>query len=127
MGYYINRTPSGETLPAHGKAAAILATIPGSKVLAVWGKYQTASDVPRVEYQPDLVCVVENLLFDAAGFAYDENEFRIFSDLRDDPRRRTWMTVPGAAEISGYSEFVAAVEAQRQRTEDRQERAHHDA
>jgi hypothetical protein len=98
MGYYINNTNVGEgksnpfdwQLPATGKADAILEAGIGAK------------EIKRPsEWQPDLVCVVENGVFDAAAYAFDEEEFLVFADPHD-TRRKRWLIVPNAAKLSGY-------------------------
>ena len=88
MGYYINEI-NGKSLPARGKATALLNA--GAKKLA-----------GPVVFQPDLVCVVENGVFDAAGFAYSESEMRQF--LINDERPKTWLIVENASKWSGYDE-----------------------
>lgn len=88
MGYYINKNSKGETLP-HKKVDALIAD--GATIV----------DTP-IEFQSNLVCVVHNPLFDAAGYAYSEREMKHFLD--PDTRRRTWLIVPNAAKLSGYNE-----------------------
>lgn len=52
MGLYINKLPSGETLPAINKVGHILSRIPGSKRID-----------PPTEWREGLVCVVDNGVF----------------------------------------------------------------
>jgi hypothetical protein len=87
MGYYINKYNSKE-LPPKGKAQFLINE--GAQVVK-----------GPIEFQDNLVCVVENPFFDAAGYAYDVNEMRTFNDP-EDHRRKTWLIVPGAAQASGY-------------------------
>lgn len=82
MGYYLNQTPGGHYLPGKGKAKAIQAQFEGVTVLP---------EQPQ-EFIPDLVCVVENGPFDAAGYAYSEAEMNVFK--HDDGRKKTWLIVP---------------------------------
>lgn len=88
MGYYIDRTPAGD-VPAQGKAKWLLENVEGTKQV-------------KPEFQPDLVCVVENGFFDAAGYCFDEQEFEDFADPRD-RRRKTWLVVPDAAKLSNFN------------------------
>lgn len=99
MGYYINSIEievdeKGDTrtayLPAKDKADFLL-------------NYAGARQLPRCPDQwcENLVCVVENGTFDAAGYAFDEREMRSFN-YGDDGRRRSWLIVPNAAKLAGY-------------------------
>ena len=88
MGLYINQNSNGTNLPACNKADYLL--LDGGKEI-----------FPPIKFQPNLVCVVENGLFDAAGFCYNENEFKAFNDPSD-PRPKRWIIYPNAAKISGY-------------------------
>lgn len=87
MGYYINKLPNGEILPPNGKAKKLLSLIEGTEEI----------NQPE-EWEEDIVCVVENGLFDAAAYAYDENELRVFS--RFDGRPKRWLKVPNAKAIA---------------------------
>lgn len=88
MGYYINTLSSGLDLPVKGKAKML-----------IWD----GAKIVKPEFQPNLVCVVENPMFDAAGYCYDQDEFNAFNDPRD-YRRKTWLVHPKAAELSGFNE-----------------------
>jgi hypothetical protein len=87
MGYYID-VVKGQTLPPKSKVIWLM-TIGEAKV----------AETP-VKFQPNLVCVVENAYFDAAGYAFSKEEMEAF--LYPDPRPKTWLIVPNAAELSGY-------------------------
>lgn len=91
MGYYINDLKDGTWLPAREKVKFLIEKA-NAKVIPF----------PK-EFVPDLVCVIHNGNFDAAGYCYDENEMKSFA--RPDDRPRTWLIVPDAAELSGYSRF----------------------
>lgn len=86
MGYYISKDSKGNPLPATGKVEALLKD--GAKVV-------------EPVFQENLVCVVENGHFDAAGYAFDKREFKAFSH-DGDPRKRTWLVYEHAAELSDY-------------------------
>lgn len=51
-------------------------------------------------FKPDLVCVVDNGPFAAAGYAYSEEERNEFA--RNDGRTKIWLVVPNAAKLSGF-------------------------
>ena len=84
MGYYI------ETTSPHNKAATILARVPGTHVV---------QGTPRWEDLPEgkaYVCVVDNRIFEAAAFVYNESEYVAFT-LPENHRSKTWLrpwTVP---------------------------------
>jgi hypothetical protein len=90
MGYYINSTGK-ESLPnAKGKADFLI-------------KSGIAREIPKEElkFQPNLVCVVENFLFDAVAYAYSEKEMLEFADPKDQ-RPKRWLIVENADILSGY-------------------------
>jgi len=90
MGYYINHTSYGEALPARGKADQLIA-LGGQKI-----------PQPK-KWVENLVCVVENGPFDAAGYIFSQRELEDFS-YPDDNRRKIWIIFPNAAELSGYKQ-----------------------
>ena len=51
-----------------------------------------------------VVCVVDNGLFEAAGFVYDQREFDAFNDPAD-LRQKTWVVMDRqlAESLSGYN------------------------
>jgi hypothetical protein len=85
MGRYIQKDLHGNPLPAKGKADALIAS----------GAELTARPAWKPELAGNLVCVVENYMFDAAAIATDEDEFKEFSDPRD-TRPKYWFHVPDA-------------------------------
>lgn len=87
MGYYINENSKGKTLEVQGKAKGLVAD--GAKI------------VSGEEFVEDLICVVKNGLFEAAGYAYNEAEWKIFS--QDDGRLKLWLVHPDAKELSGFN------------------------
>ena len=83
MGKYINNMKDGSSLPARGKANALIAA--GAKVT-------------NAVFQPNLVCVVENGPFDAAAFMYSQKEMEEFNDPNDF-RPKTWLIVEDAEQL----------------------------
>lgn len=45
-------------------------------------------------FQPNLVCIIDNGAFSAAGYIYDEEEFKVF--LQPDPRPKQWFILENA-------------------------------
>jgi hypothetical protein len=84
MGYYINETSDGKGLPASGKVQALLND--GAKIV-------------KAEFQTNLVCVVDNGFFEAAGYCYSESEFQAFNHPTDN-RPKTWLVHPKAKELA---------------------------
>ena len=58
------------------------------------GAKETSGDY----YQKDLVCVVDNGHFAAAGYAYSEGEYEYFA--REDGRPKTWFILKNASEYA---------------------------
>jgi hypothetical protein len=71
MGYYIN-TPDNK-----GKTSYIC-NVYGGELIPFAPK--SFSDIPR---DKALIVIVDNGLFEAAGYAYSENEFKVFTDPRE--------------------------------------------
>jgi hypothetical protein len=92
MGYYVNHNSKGESLPSVGKAQALVAD---------------GATPTKPYFQPNLVCVVENGPFDAAGYCYSEGEFKAFT-IPGDLRRKTWLIYEPAAKLSGYDQAADA-------------------
>jgi len=86
MGYYINTNSKGEPLRPLGKAKALVD--------------DGATIVDGKEFQPNLICIVSNGMFDAAGFAFSLSEYEAFKE--PDGRQRTWLIHPQAAKLAGY-------------------------
>jgi hypothetical protein len=86
MGMYINNI--GEKIaPRKGKADFILKEIKGAMIVP-----------PPTIWHADLVCVVDNVAFDAAGYAYSKEEMDVF--LESDGRPRQWLLVPNAKDYA---------------------------
>lgn len=77
MGFYINTTSTGSSL-GYDKARALVAD--GFKSIT---QPESFSEVPD---DKGLVCVVDNGMFQAAGYAYDEREFQAFTGIDDRPK-----------------------------------------
>jgi hypothetical protein len=86
MGYYINKTSDGQPL-GRLKVEALLA--------------DGATMVDGSEFLPNLVCVVDNGIFMAAGYCYSEQEYEEFK--YPDGRNKTWLVHPKAKQLSGYN------------------------
>jgi hypothetical protein len=80
MGYYI------QTGTNTGKAETIAKKFNG-KIIA---RPNSFSDVPK---DKGLICVINNGMFDAAGFVYSEQEFKAFC-YGSDTRGKTWVLIP---------------------------------
>lgn len=87
MGYYINQLPNGQDLGRVGKAEILLSKIEGAKEIP-----------PPDEWQENLVRVVDNLVHEAAAYAYSAAEMEYFKE--DDGRVKKWLIVPGAKELA---------------------------
>lgn len=85
MGYYINIDSKGTELPSLGKANHLIQD--GAKQIPV----------PQ-EWQEGIVCVVDNGFFEAAGYAYDEDEMEAFR--HPDGRRKIWLLYDKAKELA---------------------------
>lgn len=70
-----------EPLPARGKAN-VLAKTEGVQEINCPSKYDDVSA------EKAIICVVDNGMFDAAGYAYCEAEFEVFK--RPDMRPKRW-------------------------------------
>ena len=89
MGYYINQTSDGRPLPSTKKADALIL-------------FDDAIEIAKPDkFVENLVCVVENGMFDAAGYCYSEEEFKEFSNPTD-LRPKRWIVYLYAKEMSGY-------------------------
>ena len=87
MGYYIDRFEA-ELLPTKGKADFLVSK--GAKKI----------EIPE-RFTNDLVCVIDEGIYDAAGFAFNENEMKRF--LNDGYGRSEWLKVPNADFHSKYT------------------------
>jgi hypothetical protein len=97
MGYYINHDSKGNLL--NNKVHDLVKD--GAELL----KRQPETFIDN------LVCVVDNGLFTAAGYAFDELEFEAFTDPND-TRMKWWLIHPMASRLSGYDQFQELKKAQ---------------
>ena len=90
MGYYI------QTSGTHGKADEIAKVHDGEVV----PQPSSFKDIPSTDA---LICVVNNGYFEAAGFAFNEEEFLAFT-RPDDPRPKKFVIISRklAMELTGY-------------------------
>lgn len=86
MGYYVNKLSNGRDLLPKGKANALV--------------NDGGTIVDGSSFQPNLICVVDNGFFEAAGFAYSEKEYQEFKATS---RPKVWLIHPKAPELSGYN------------------------
>ena len=57
-----------------------------------------AKRVNPTEYEPNLVCVVDNGHFAAAAYAYSDSEFKAF--MKFDGRPKSWFILPNASKYA---------------------------
>jgi len=92
MGYYINKTSKGIELPVFDKADYLI--LDGAK------------EIPEPdEFVENLVCVVENCIFDAALYCYCEEEMKRAKEPAD-LRPKRWLIHPNAAELAGHNKIL---------------------
>ena len=93
MGFYIETGTNTQK-------ANILRQKHGATLTTVADARKTFTESPEM----GVVVVVDNGFFEAAGFAYDENEFSMFVDDPHDHRNKTILLMDRklAEELSGY-------------------------
>lgn len=84
MGRYINTDSKGYLLPAKGKAKALI--MDGAKL--------THSH----SFNSNLICVVDNGIFEAAAYCDSVDEWRDFSS--DDGRNKIWLLYEHAEKLA---------------------------
>ena len=91
MGYYIE-------VPKNKRKAQQLVYLYGAEILP------TAPEFWMKDPRQAIICVVDNGVFEAAGFAYDEAELNAFK--RPDGRPRTWLLMDRkkVCELTGFVE-----------------------
>lgn len=93
MGMYLERNSKGETLPRL-KGIGLIAD---DGVLLATGQY-------RGEWSPDIVCVVDNGGFTAAGWAFNKEEMNQFQPTVRDTRPRAWIRYPHIRQVLSSQE-----------------------
>jgi hypothetical protein len=94
MGYYINETKNGP-LGALGKA---------DRIIQDENAIELHFPPPIFPQDKAVICVVSNGPFDAAAFAYSEEEMDYFNDPNDyRPKRWLLMNLDRARFLTGYS------------------------
>jgi hypothetical protein len=90
MGYYI------QTESTFGKARSLILNHKAVRI----SEPNSFAEVPA---NKGLICVVDNYMFEAAGFCYSESEFRTFAS--PDGREKIWllMDLELAKKLSGYT------------------------
>jgi len=88
MGKYINLNSKGEHI----------GTSYQDKVNSLIADGATTLDPSNLTYQPNMVCVMNNGMFAAAGYAYSESEFKAFN--MPDGRSKTWLVYPHAEQVA---------------------------
>ena len=90
MGFYINHTTT-ENLDNYNYSEKIEAIIfDGGAIIE-----------PPTEWSWDLVCVINNGHFAAAGYIFNKNEMKVFLDTFD-THTKTWLKYDKAMEMAGY-------------------------
>lgn len=91
MGFYLEQNSQGERLLSRNKADQLLDD----------GAEEIYTSEDNLVWQPNLVCVVSNGVFDAAGWAYNRREMEAFKATPHDQRPRRWLIVPELRKIMG--------------------------
>lgn len=87
MGYYINQDSKGNMLPDKGKLKMLVED--GAKVIPT---------PTKSKFEEGLVCIVDNGMFEAAGYAFSKEEMEVFLD--PDNRMKTWIKYDKAKELA---------------------------
>ena len=86
MGYYVNEDSTGKHIGTSFEEKV--------KALLNDGGVQVNGE----KFEPNLICVVDNGIFAAAGYAYSEQEYQVFKN--PDGRNKTWIVHPKAKELA---------------------------
>jgi len=92
MGFYI------ETNSNYNKAETISLNYQGEII----SKPQTFNEIPS---DKGLICVVNNGMFEAAGYCFDEREFNVFTNPEDiRPKKYVLIDKDLAEKLSGFKQ-----------------------
>jgi len=94
MGYYIEEKSTGEAIRRSGLENTCNQL-----------KEDGAVEDDGKEFKENLICVVDNGLFTAIGYCYNEQEYGYFNAgfiSGSDKRPHKWMVYPHAVKQSGY-------------------------
>lgn len=92
MGYYI------ETAVPKGKTEIICKELGGIEISQDEAEFFIKEDMGAI------VCVVDNGPFEAAAYCYNLDEFRVFTDKRDD-RPKRWVLVEDVNKVKTLTRF----------------------
>lgn len=108
MGFYIE---TGSFLK--GKADIIARGLNGTILPQAPKSY---NDIPA---DKALIVVVDNGVFEAAGFAYNEPEFKMMTDMSRDKRPRKYVLIDRskAEDLTNYPDEAAAEKRRKERAE----------
>lgn len=102
MGFYVD-VVNGDYLNAQRKADQILEKVPG------------AVETDGLAFNPNLICVIENPTFDAAGWCYNRREhMEFFMDRSGRPKR--WIVVPDIAPLMPHLRAEDIEDLRKERT-----------
>lgn len=87
MGFYINKNTKGEDIPTFGKERFLVED--GAMPI-----------LEPIGWEEGLVCIITNLKFEAAGYAFSPKELQRMKGR--DGRLKSWVIYRSAAEISGF-------------------------
>jgi hypothetical protein len=92
MGKYINSDSQGNSIGKDYSTKVESLIADGARI---WASPKTPE--PEV-FEENLVCVIDNDFFAAAGWAYSEEEFLVFKE--PDGRPKTWLVYPNVSKVA---------------------------
>ena len=95
MGVYINKNLDGSNLSLTNKLQELIQS---------GGKLISENELKTLQYEPNvLICIVDNIHFQAVAFIYDKEEFdRLYNykNKYNDERPYYWLRHPKAKDLS---------------------------